>query len=83
MSQYHDLFSICTDILISVYEIILFERHALTFTRALTGVLLIEFNELCTVTGNVTLSPASDQLTWRMSSSNKFSTHEVYDWLMF
>jgi hypothetical protein len=41
MSQFYQLYALCTDPLISVYEVILSEGHDFIFTRALTWILLI------------------------------------------
>jgi zinc-binding in reverse transcriptase len=32
---------------------------------------------------NISLSTESDQILWRLTPTGKFSTHEVYQWLMF
>jgi zinc-binding in reverse transcriptase len=56
---------------------------ALSFTKTLTGFLLIEFNILCQLVRSTTLSIEKDKILWRMSSKGKFFTHEVYQWLMY
>jgi hypothetical protein len=52
----------------------------LSFSRTLIEILLVEFNVLCQCF--ITLSIEKDQILWRMSIDGKFSTHEVYQWLM-
>jgi hypothetical protein len=82
MSYYH-LYRLCTDPHISVYEVIMSEGHVLTFKRTLTCILLLDFNELCNLIRQIILIDRSDQLLWRASPSDSFSTHNVYEWLMF
>jgi zinc-binding in reverse transcriptase len=49
----------------------------------LTGLLLVEFNALSNLVSFIPLFLESDQFKWRMSSSGTFSSHEIYNWLMF
>lgn len=46
-SIYHHLFTICTVPEVSVHDVIVSSGLVLQFKRQLTGVLFIEFNELC------------------------------------
>jgi hypothetical protein len=55
----------------------------LKFKKMLSDVLLLEFNSLCNIMGKISLSLEMDKLRWRLSASGKFTTHEVYSWLMF
>jgi zinc-binding in reverse transcriptase len=57
--------------------------RALSFSRALTGILIIELNALYNLVSTITLSLENDKIIWRMTQNGKFSTHEVYQWLMF
>jgi zinc-binding in reverse transcriptase len=57
----------------------------LNFKRTLTGVLLLEFNEICAMTQRISLSTESANYfgVWRYSNTGSFSTHNVYEWLMY
>jgi hypothetical protein len=55
----------------------------LSFSKALTGILIVELNALYNLVSNISLSLESDKMNWRMAQNDKFSTHEVYQWLMF
>jgi zinc-binding in reverse transcriptase len=58
--------------------------HSLSFSITLNEVLLVKFNEVCNLESNITLSHERDQfIIWRLIRNGKFSTHEVYWWLMF
>jgi hypothetical protein len=83
MSSYFQLFQLCTDLHITVHEVIISAPQALAFKRALTGMLLLEFNEICTMVRQINLIDKSDQLKWRVSPSGCFISHDVYEWLMF
>jgi hypothetical protein len=69
MSHFHHLFQLC--------------QLALSFSRTLTGVLLVELNALYNIVSNIYLSYESDQMCWRLAPNGKLSTHEVYQWLVF
>jgi hypothetical protein len=45
--------------------------------------LIFEFNELCSLVHNYPLTSQCDQLQWRASVSGSFSSHNVYERLMF
>jgi hypothetical protein len=83
MSSYHHLFQLCQQPNISVYEVVMSRGYALSFSRTLTGVLLVELNVLYIMLSNISLSTESDQILWRLAPTGKFFTHEVYQWLMF
>jgi hypothetical protein len=83
MSQYYYLFKLSINPIVIVYEIVMSGEQALQFSRDLSGILLVEFNDLCLLVRNIPLYLARDNFFWRMSPSNKFTSHEVYDWLMF
>jgi hypothetical protein len=83
MSHFHHLFQLCQPSNISVYEVVRSRGLALSFYRTLTGVLLVELNALYNMISTISLSAESDQMCWRLASNGKFSTHEVYQWLMF
>jgi hypothetical protein len=55
----------------------------LFFSRVLTRILIVELNVLYNMVSNISLSLESDNMIWRMTQNDKFSTHEVYQWLMF
>jgi hypothetical protein len=50
----------------------------LSFSRALTGILMVELNALYNLVSNISLSLESDKMVWRMTQNGKFSTHIVY-----
>jgi hypothetical protein len=83
MSQYYYLFKLNINPTVIVYEIVMSGEQALQFSRDLSSILLIEFNDLCLLVRNILLYLARDNFFWRMSPPNKFTSHEVYDWLMF
>jgi hypothetical protein len=58
-------------------------RQVLSFSRALIEFLLVEFNALSNMVSYIPLSLESDQFKWRMTISDTFSTHEMYNWLTF
>jgi predicted DNA-binding transcriptional regulator len=82
-SQFHHLFQLCEDPLISVFIVVMSVGQALKFKRLLTGVLLLEFNSICNMVGKISLSLDRDKLRWRLSESGQFKTSEVYSWLTF
>jgi hypothetical protein len=83
MSQFHHLFQLCQHSNISVYEIVMSRGLALSFSRVLIRVLLVELNALYNMVSNISLSFESDQMVWRLAQNGKFLTYEVYQWLMF
>jgi zinc-binding in reverse transcriptase len=83
MSQYYHLFKFSVNSTVTVYEVVRPGGQVLQFSRSLLGILLIEFNELSILVRNIVLSLTRDKFFWRISPSGKFSSHEVYDWLMF
>jgi zinc-binding in reverse transcriptase len=77
------LFKFSVNPTVTVYEVVRSGGQVLQFSRSLSGILLIEFNELSILVRNIILSLTRDRFFWRMSPSGKFFSHEVYDWLMF
>jgi hypothetical protein len=61
-SQFYHLFQLCQQSYISVYEVVMSGGgQVLSFSRALTELLLIEFNALCNLISTIHLSLESDQ----------------------
>jgi hypothetical protein len=83
MSRYYYLFKLSVNPTITVYEVVRSGGQVLQFFRTLSGILLIEFNELSILVSNISLTLARDRFFWRMSPSDKFTSHEVYEWSMF
>ena len=82
-SFFPQLYNIFQSKNITVFDAILSKGQDLTFSRQLSGVLLIEFNELCTIISSCQLSLAHDQIVWRWSSSGSFTSQSAYEWLSF
>jgi zinc-binding in reverse transcriptase len=83
MYVYYHFFQICIVSNNSVYEVVSSSCQKLIFSKALTWTLLCEFNELCSLVHTYPLTSQCDQLYWRASVSNSFSSHNVHEWLMF
>jgi zinc-binding in reverse transcriptase len=83
MSHFHHLFQLCQLSNIFVYEVVRSRGLALSLSRTLTGVLLVELNALYNMVSTIYISAESDQMCWRLAPNGKFSTHKVYQWLMF
>jgi hypothetical protein len=79
MSQYYHLFKLSVNPTVIVYEVLRSGGQVLQFSRTLSDILLIEFNELFILISNIFLSLARDIFCWRMSPSDKFTSHEVYE----
>jgi hypothetical protein len=56
MSHFHHLFQLCQQPNIFVYEVVMSRGLALSFSRTLTGVLLVELNALYNMVSNISLS---------------------------
>jgi zinc-binding in reverse transcriptase len=82
-SQFHHLFQLCEHSLILVFTVVMSAGQTLKFKRLLSGVLLLEFNSLCTMVGKISLSLDRDKLRWWLSESGKFTISEVYSWFTF
>jgi hypothetical protein len=78
MLQYNHLFQLCFQPNIFVYEVVMTKGLTLSFSRALTGILMVELNALYNLVSNISLSLESDKMVWRMTQNGKFSTHIVY-----
>jgi hypothetical protein len=61
VSQFYYLFQLCQHPYILIYEVVMFGGQVLYFSRALTELLLIEFNALCNLVSTIHLSLESDQ----------------------
>jgi zinc-binding in reverse transcriptase len=45
--------------------------------------LLIDYNNICSIINNCTLSLELNCVIWRWHISEKFTTHSAYEWLSF
>jgi hypothetical protein len=62
---YHQLFEICTNSTISVFQVIIFKGQALQFNRQIIRVVLIELNSIYQLIQQYTLTTELDVIVWR------------------
>jgi hypothetical protein len=81
-TYFYQLFQICTNPQIIIFTVLASKGSALQFSRQLIGVLLHDFNSICSIINQCQLQLEHDHLVWRWNFNGLFTTHSAYTWLI-
>lgn len=83
VSQFPQLYKICSTPHINVTTVINSQGSALQFTRTLSGVLLSEWQHLLALISSCSFTHTVDKIAWRWELTGKFSVQSIYHILNF